>query len=926
MPARPARLVSLYSSRDLSVAQDLERLFAVLERQGLIEIWSPRHIAAGAEIRSTMEQQIARADIILLLISADFLASESSWIDAALQQGRLTGARVIPVLVRSALLPPELESLQVLPRGGKPISGWSNRDDALLRVVEGVQTVLEYRPASDAPEGQPARTPGPPPVGAPATVPAEAHIVLEGPRFAANVAFLYPIDVIFRLNGPPDVTFVEPSQFPRLQAELGVMGSGLIVEGPSKVGKTTAIRKALATQRLPLPSLWLDGKAVGKEELERVLQGILGGESTGHLIVDDFHYLDDSLKRLLALRMKALADQERPAAKVTLVGINPVGSSLTQAVPDLSGRFRIVRMDRQKDVKIAELVFKGEQAANVRFERRDEIINEADGSFFIAQLLCHEALVQSGIHVTEEAQRVVTLGPADVLEAIQEELRARYDDDLRDFAAHDVRPPPSGASLALLWLLSQSRNGDVSIQEAIYRFPDLASSFEWLRASNLKRCFDHRASLARLFYYNRSAGTLSIEDPELKFYLRKLDWADLARRSGHVSVQFHPVDGPIFAPISRPGGDARPAAGAAESAGPVKGVATAVGASEVRLLHLSDLHFGNTDQATLWYAQLAADLRQQGCDQLDALVVSGDIGNLSIPEEYTAARLFLEHVMAGFGLSPRQVVIVPGNHDLNWTLSQDAYALHKRARYRGKLEEGAYIAHGTDIVEVRDEEAYRQRFLHFAEFYRQVKGENYPLDYEEQATLHDLRERGLLVLGLNSAWAIDHHFRARAGIHTGALARALLRLDAQRVGGAPAPTGTEGTSSPARLRMAVWHHPLTSSEPDHLEDAGFMQQLAVAGFRVALHGHVHRAESQRYRYDMSPDGRRIDLVAAGTFGAPVHQWVPGYPLQYNLLRVGAGALTVETRCREELNGAWRADPRWLQGPGKDPLPRYRIDL
>lgn len=54
--------------------------------------------------------------------------------------------------------------------------------------------------------------------------------------------------------------------------------------------------------------------------------------------------------------------------------------------------------------------------------------------------------------------------------------------------------------------------------------------------------------------------------------------------------------------------------------------------------------------------------------------------------------------------------------------------------------------------------------------------------------------------------------------------------------------------------------------------------------------------------------------------------VSGYPLQYNLLRLERHMLTVETRQREEPNGAWSADARWNQGPGKDPAPRYHVDL
>ena len=53
--------------------------------------------------------------------------------------------------------------------------------------------------------------------------------------------------------------------------------------------------------------------------------------------------------------------------------------------------------------------------------------------------------------------------------------------------------------------------------------------------------------------------------------------------------------------------------------------------------------------------------------------------------------------------------------------------------------------------------------------------------------------------------------------------------------------------------------------------------------------------------------------------------MPGVPLQYNLLLIEPARITVETRCRQSINGAWKPDARWLQGEGKDPLPRYVIE-
>jgi len=329
-----------------------------------------------------------------------------------------------------------------------------------------------------------------------------------------------------------------------------------------------------------------------------------------------------------------------------------------------------------------------------------------------------------------------------------------------------------------------------------------------------------------------------------------------------------------------------------------------------RVLHLSDLHFATADQATIWYSQLAADLRQQGVERLDALVVSGDLVNRASAAEYAAARLFIEQVKSGFGLKAQGVVLVPGNHDVSWPLADKAYRLVRRSELMTEPASGTYKEHTPEILDVRDDNAYLQRFAPFAECYEAVKGETYPLAYDEQATLTELPEAGLCVLGLNSAWEIDRHFPDRASIHMGALAGALQKL--------PAPSSGE-------LRIATFHHPVHSGEDSRLRDHGFLQQLAVAGFRLILHGHVHRADAALYRYDRTAGGRRIDLVTAGTFGAPVREWVPGYPLQYNLLVIRRDEIVVETRCRREVNGAWEPDARWLAGPGKDPLPRYVID-
>ncbi|BAZ68082.1 hypothetical protein NIES4106_28410 [Fischerella sp. NIES-4106] len=329
------------------------------------------------------------------------------------------------------------------------------------------------------------------------------------------------------------------------------------------------------------------------------------------------------------------------------------------------------------------------------------------------------------------------------------------------------------------------------------------------------------------------------------------------------------------------------------------------------ILHLSDLHFGTSENADNWYNQLAEDLCQEvKCSRLDVLILSGDIANKSTPEEYNAAKQFLDQISEEFQLQPEQIVIVPGNHDLNWDLAKKAYNLHRREEYRGKLNEANYID-GGNYIEVRDEEKYQQRFAHFSQFYQAIKNKPYPLEYEQQAILHHFPAQNLLILGLNSAWQLDHHYKTRASIKSEAINKAITDI-------------RKNQKYQHCLKIAVWHHPLTSAFEDRITDHGFMEQLAKAGFRFALHGHIHKADTSLYKYDLSADGRKLDIICAGTFGAPIREWVPGYPLQYNLLKFADNQLTVHTRRREELNGAWKPDARWLMGAGQNPLPYYEI--
>lgn len=136
-----------YARKDEDLRDELAKHLKILERQGVIETWYDRNIDAGKERSAEIDKQLDSADIILLLISSDFVASDYCYdieLKRALEKHDNRAAKVIPVIVR----PVDLEGtpfskLQPLPQDAKPITEWENQDKAFLDIVQGIRRSVE---------------------------------------------------------------------------------------------------------------------------------------------------------------------------------------------------------------------------------------------------------------------------------------------------------------------------------------------------------------------------------------------------------------------------------------------------------------------------------------------------------------------------------------------------------------------------------------------------------------------------------------------------------------------------------------------------------------------------------------------------------------------------------------------------------------
>ena len=158
---RPLALFYSYSHKDEDLRDELEKHLIMLRREGVIDEWHDRKIMAGDEWDGEIKENLERADIILFLVSADFLASDYCYgveVTRAMERHEAGEARVIPVFLRACdWKGAPFGKLQGVPRDARPVTSWPNRDEAFTDVAKAIRRAAETmreRPAAAPASGQ----------------------------------------------------------------------------------------------------------------------------------------------------------------------------------------------------------------------------------------------------------------------------------------------------------------------------------------------------------------------------------------------------------------------------------------------------------------------------------------------------------------------------------------------------------------------------------------------------------------------------------------------------------------------------------------------------------------------------------------------------------------------------------------------------
>ena len=143
---RPLKLFVSYAHQDEAWRAKLAPNLALLQREGLIELWYDLKLVPGAKWDEEIQQRLVEADLYLFLMSTDLLASEyvqERELPVARRRHEAKQARLLPVVVRSCSWKRYVGDIHVLPGGDKAVKEWSDKDQAFFKIEMGLRSAID---------------------------------------------------------------------------------------------------------------------------------------------------------------------------------------------------------------------------------------------------------------------------------------------------------------------------------------------------------------------------------------------------------------------------------------------------------------------------------------------------------------------------------------------------------------------------------------------------------------------------------------------------------------------------------------------------------------------------------------------------------------------------------------------------------------
>jgi len=512
----PLRVFYSYAREDQNLLRKLQMHLKPLERARLIVSWFDQQLSPGANWSKEINDRLQTADIILLLVSPDFMASDYIYqkeLQVALRRHELGEARVVPIILRPVdwKVGP-FADIQVLPSKGLPVTVYKDRDEAFIEIASGIRHICQDIIAT------------------------RANIYRSVETRSLNLT-KYSLAQVFVKSGFPQVTFVEPEDFTLLKLALQQPGRGVIIEGPSGVGKTTSVEKIVGdlTKDGLHPHLSITRILSARNPAHRELLQTIRDWHQETVIIDDFHVLDVDTRHAIVDYLKELADTTSTTKKVAIIGIPRTGQALVDMSFDLATRIDVFKFGKASDESILRMIEKGEEALNAIFDRKAEIVLAANGSLNLAQFLCFNMCAAAKIIETQEKTHFIHGNIDAAIKSMMIDLGRKFDQTIRQFIA--LGGPRDLTSLRLLEELVLKEGSSLLLFQLKYTNPQLEQGIErFITEKWMEKLYNSYPEAENHLSFDAGRQTLIIDDPQLDFYLKQVRLTSLAREVGKLPL------------------------------------------------------------------------------------------------------------------------------------------------------------------------------------------------------------------------------------------------------------------------------------------------------------------------------------------------------------------------------------------------------
>jgi hypothetical protein len=330
------------------------------------------------------------------------------------------------------------------------------------------------------------------------------------------------------------------------------------------------------------------------------------------------------------------------------------------------------------------------------------------------------------------------------------------------------------------------------------------------------------------------------------------------------------------------------------------------------ILHISDLHRSPQDpignEALL--SSLVSDLdrakeEDPPIPNPNAIVVSGDVvqgASLLNPDhaklvkdQYAVAAELLNMLAERFLDGDRsRVVVVPGNHDVDWNTAYSSMepvndadlSTNIRPTTFGPMTDLRWSWKQRKAYRIINQALYDRRLSHYWDFINQFyDGASlaYSIDASSDYSLFELFDGRIGIAAFSSCYGNDC-FAYHGAISEQALAQAHMDL--------------RDRLPKYQLMMAVWHHNIEGppGAADYMDVATIYNMIGL-GFRLGLHGHQHRAQATN-RFVHLPQQEPMAIISAGSLCAGPVELPTGVNRQYNVIEISDDCSKVRVHVRE----------------------------